>query len=100
MISEEIRNLALQVAQALDNPSTWCRTYVAQDAAGRPVVYDDPTAVRWCALGHAQRLGGVDAAHALCHLYNIMDCRHHFMNDNDVYGREFVRDRLLELANS
>jgi hypothetical protein len=24
MISEEIRNLALQVAQALDNPDAWC----------------------------------------------------------------------------
>jgi hypothetical protein len=100
VISEDIRQLALQVADALENPDTWCRTYVAQDAAGRPVVYDDPAAVRWCALGHAQRLGGVDAAQELYRRYNNMDSRHHFMNDNDSYGREFVRDRLLELANS
>jgi hypothetical protein len=98
VISEDIRQLALQVADALENPDTWCRSVIARDADGHCVDSDDPTAVRWCAYGHAQRLGGVDAAHALYCLYNL-----HFRNfieDNDHHGREYVRARLLELTNS
>jgi hypothetical protein len=98
IITPNIRKLAIKVAEALENPDAWCTGEIAQDAAGHRVDSDDPSAVKWCALGYAVRLGGVEAAYMLYHFYNRNF--HNFMNDNDVYGREFVRDRLLELANS
>jgi hypothetical protein len=96
VISEDVRNLALQVARALDNPDTWCAGEMARDADGHPVHYDDPSAVKWCAFGHALRLGGPVDRLAAAYARRYRDLGH----DNDTYGREYVRDRLLELANS
>jgi hypothetical protein len=94
----KVRTLAIQVARALDNPDTWCRYAGARDAGGVYVVYDDPAAVRWCAIGHAVRLGGDDAARDLSWTYWSY-FNSDIALDNDDLGREYVRDRLLELAN-
>jgi hypothetical protein len=93
------RDLALQVAEALDNPDTWCAGAFARDAAGNELSYCDPAAVRWCAAGHALRLGGHAAADDLDLAYALL-FRTSMLMDNDRHGRECVRDRLLELANS
>jgi hypothetical protein len=100
-ITPHIRQLALQVARALENPDTWCTGADARSAAGYPAGFNEPTATRWCAYGHALRLGGADAAHELHCIYHVMF--HSYLtpdNDRPSRGREYVRDRLLELANS
>jgi hypothetical protein len=99
-ITPENRRLAIQVARALDNPDTWCRCNLAQDGEGRAISWNDPAAARWCAYGHALRLGGVDAADDLEIVYRMMFASGSLVNDNDrrERGREYVRDRLLELA--
>jgi hypothetical protein len=99
VISEDVRNLALQVARALDNPDTWCQRADARDARGNCAPWTADTAVRWCAYGHAFRIGGVAAADDLARAY-FLQFRMYIQSDNDKYGREYVRTRLLELANS
>jgi hypothetical protein len=98
-IDENVRSLALKTAQALDNPKTWCRAVFALNARGYEVSCEDPTAVKWCALGHAYRIGGrtdaLDLVEAYQSLFNT-----DVESDNDKRGREYVRNRLLELANS
>jgi hypothetical protein len=97
IMNPNIREVALQVADALDNPDTWCAGEMARDAAGNSVEYDAPTAMTWCAYGHASRLVGEVVASELAHAY-----MEHFGTavsaDNDERGREYVRARLLELA--
>jgi hypothetical protein len=92
-----IRPFAAQVADALDNPDIWCRNAEACDADGHGVDYDNPNAVKWCAIGHALRLGGKLGAALLKAAYHT---RFHegIGPSNDRHGREYVRARLLELA--
>jgi hypothetical protein len=101
MLNDDIRSLALKVAQALENPGTWCRVAGARNHLAARTQVNDPNAIRWCALGHAYRLGGEQAAYDLAHAYWVQ-FRTDITADNDRYddGRELVRDRLLELANS
>jgi hypothetical protein len=98
-VTEDIRNLVLQVADALENPDTWCAFDMALDAAGQRLDFDSPSAVKWCAYGHACRLAGPVAASELSHAYDE-HFRSSLSSDNDSHGREYVRDRLLQLANS
>jgi hypothetical protein len=93
----QIRQLAAQVADALQNPETWCAGWMARDAAGDKVDGDSPSAVKWSALGHAQRLGGELGAARLRAAYYIRFDEWPALA-NDRHGREYVRDRLLELA--
>jgi hypothetical protein len=101
-LTPDIRELALQVARALDNPDAWCRGAFARDARGERVYYyNAPYAVRWCALGQAYRLCGLRAAHILSSAYAArFRATIPFDNDHRERGREYVRDRLLELAHS
>jgi hypothetical protein len=98
-IHPSTRDLALQVARALEDSDTWCAFDMALDAAGQRLDFDSPGAVKWCAYGHACRLAGPVAASELSHAYD-----EHFRSslsfDNDSHGRQYVRARLLELANS
>jgi hypothetical protein len=96
---EELRDLATKVAEALEDPATWCDGVEARDTRGQYVHYYSPRAVRWCAYGHARRLGGLEAAHVLALTY-FGRFRVGLTLDNDNRGREYTRDRLLELANS
>jgi hypothetical protein len=110
----EVRNRIRRAPDALDNTDAWresARVYVerfghplARDAdsrniTGDRVFPDEDSAVRWCALGHALRLGGCAAANDLDLAYSLR-FRSSIQFDNDERGREYVRDRLLELANS
>jgi hypothetical protein len=97
--TKRIRHLALKVADALDNPDTWCAGDLALDHYGRPVnlLADQRRARRWCAYGHARRIGGKEAAWDLSDAYQLhLGAR--ITDDNDCGGREYVRDRLLALA--
>jgi hypothetical protein len=97
IIHPSTRDLALQVAHALEDSDTWCTGAGASNVAGREVDPLDTAAVKWCAVGHACRLGGPVASD----LVRVYD--EHFgtalSSDNDLHGREYVRDRLRELAN-
>jgi hypothetical protein len=78
-ITPNVRDLALQVADALDS----CQRTFPHIGA----------------FGHALRLCGAQAAHNLAGAYWV---RFHtkLQDDQRRHGGEFVRDRLLELANS
>jgi hypothetical protein len=41
----------------MERPGTWCREYVALDAAGEPTDPDAPDAVCWCARGALEAEG-------------------------------------------
>jgi hypothetical protein len=98
-IHPSTRHLALQVAEALENPDTWCTGAGASNVAGREVDPLDTAAVKWCAYGHACRIAGPFAALGLDRAYT--DHFHAMLAlDNDLRGREYVRSRLLKLANS
>jgi hypothetical protein len=115
-ISDDVRTLALKVAEALGDPDTWCQGAEARDADGHRVHYDSPDAVRWCAYGHACRINGPPLARGLSCAYwmqfgtDVTADNDGYVTDNDGYvtqdkdndieWREYVRDRLLELANS
>jgi hypothetical protein len=99
IIHPSTRDLALQVAEALENPDTWCAFDMALDVAGQRLDFDSPRAAKWCAYGHACRFAGPVAASELAHAYGE-HFRSYLSSDNDIHGREYVRDRLLELANS
>jgi hypothetical protein len=96
-IHPSTRDLALQVAEALENPDTWCAFFGARDVAGRMVHPLNTDAVKWCAYGHALRLGGVAAGNDLACAY-WRRFQTSVQSDNDQHGRQYVRDRLLELA--
>jgi hypothetical protein len=93
----QIRQLAAQVADALQNPDTWCTGEMARDAAGNHVEYDAPDAVTWSAIGHALRLGGELGAAVLQAAYHT-NFYEGMGPANTHCGREYVRARLLELA--
>jgi hypothetical protein len=94
---EIVAQTARRVAHALGNPRTWCQEAVARDKSGLPVEALDPAATRWCVLGHAYRLGGAPVATTLSVAY-LSHFNADVTEDNDREGREYVRDRLLELA--
>lgn len=98
----DIKELAIKVADALENPDTWCQHSPAQDARGNPRLSLSPDAVRWCAIGHARRI----AEEFGCYYADPPRLRDTYSRrfgesvetDNDCQGREFVRDRLRQLA--
>jgi hypothetical protein len=97
----KIQELAAKVAEELTNPEKWSRYSMARDAEYRRVWFNDSRAARWCVYGHALRLGGSLGARFLAHAYHSR-FGDDIMSDNDLIhrGREYVRARLLELANS
>jgi hypothetical protein len=93
-----IKEMCLAVAKALEDESRWCRGTFARTAANRPVDIDHPKACRWCVEGHTKRLFG-DRCYVLLRAYNSASPTPMFEdNDRRDRGREYVRARLLELA--
>jgi hypothetical protein len=91
------RNWIRQVADDLANPDTWCTDAFARDAAGNAVSHWDPAAVRWCAAGRLFRLAGDQRGQDIARVYAAR-FGSEIITDNDQYGREYVRDRLIALA--
>jgi hypothetical protein len=94
---ELVAQTARRVAHALENPRTWCQEALARDKSGLPVEPLNPAATCWCVLGHAYRVGGAPVATKLSIAY-LSHFDADVTEDNDIEGREYVRERLLQLA--
>jgi hypothetical protein len=92
-----VRNRIRQAAHALDDPDTWCTGAFARDEAGNALSHCDPDAVRWCAAGWLFRLAGDQRGVEIARAYTARFGTE-LIADNDLHGREYVRDRLIELA--
>lgn len=99
MSEPTIAERARALARELEDPARWTMGYLARNADGASVDPDNDAATCWCAIGHAMRLFGHDPAIELDEVYENTNGES-MAQANDGPGREFVRGRLLELADA
>jgi hypothetical protein len=99
-----VKELALAVADALDDPKTWTAGYFARDEHGYITEYDSDRAVCWCAVGHAFRMADditvAELRHAFRERIGIGLSRSNDETDSNLrrIGREPTQRRLRKLA--
>jgi hypothetical protein len=49
------KQVLINARNLISDPAHWTRSFLASNAAGYPVAWDDPSAVKWCAMGAIYR---------------------------------------------
>lgn len=101
MTTPSVQEMALAVAAALEDESRFCTGAFARDEQGSPVASSVAFACAWCARGHGRRLfGNIDEARLRDAYSARFEASIDQDNDDPARGREYVRARLIELANA
>jgi len=90
--------LAETVAKRLDSPDTWTSHYPAKNKQDVAVSSISPDACKWCAVGHCFKVAGRPGPVRYLQSVYLNHFKESMSADNDRRGREYVRDRILELV--